>query len=59
MPLLRADYMPGAPPEWEEEFVKLAPLRKTDDVGHCDAVVYLARRVFTGHVLVVDGGRTS
>ena len=53
--------MPGDPPEWEEEFVKLAPLRKTgrpSDIA--DAVVYLATAEFiTGHVLVVDGGRTS
>ena len=53
--------MPGDPPEWEQEFVKLAPLRKTgrpSDIA--DAVVYLATAEFvTGHVLVVDGGRTS
>jgi pteridine reductase len=53
--------MPGDPPEWEQEFVKLAPLRKTgrpSDIA--DAVVYLATAEFvTGHVLVVDGGRTA
>jgi pteridine reductase len=53
--------MPGDPPEWEQEFEKLAPLRKTgrpSDIA--DAVVYLATAEFvTGHVLVVDGGRTS
>jgi len=52
--------MPGDPPEWEEEFVKLAPLKKTgrpSDIA--DAVVYLATAEFlTGHTLVLDGGRT-
>ncbi len=53
--------MPGDPPEWEEEFIKLAPLKKTgrpSDIA--DAVVYLATADFvTGLVLVVDGGRTA
>ena len=53
--------MPGDPPEWEQEFVKLAPLRKTgrpSDIA--DAVVYLATAEFvTGHTLVVDGGRVA
>jgi len=52
--------MPGDPPEWEKEFVKLAPLGKTgrpSDIA--DAVVYLATADFlTGHTLVLDGGRT-
>jgi NAD(P)-dependent dehydrogenase (short-subunit alcohol dehydrogenase family) len=52
--------MPGDPPEWEQEFVKIAPLKKTgtpEDIA--DAVVYLASAKFlTGHVLVLDGGRT-
>jgi NAD(P)-dependent dehydrogenase (short-subunit alcohol dehydrogenase family) len=52
--------MPGDPPEWEEEFTRLAPLRKTgrpSDIA--DAVVYLASAEFlTGHTLVLDGGRT-
>jgi len=52
--------MPGDPPEWEEEFVRLAPLRKTgrpSDIA--DAVVYLATAEFlTGHTLVLDGGKT-
>jgi NAD(P)-dependent dehydrogenase (short-subunit alcohol dehydrogenase family) len=52
--------MPGDPPEWEEEFVKLAPLKKTgrpSDIA--DAVVYLATAEFlTGYTLVLDGGRT-
>src|SRR5438445_426167 len=53
--------MAGDPPEWEAEFVKLSPLRKTgrpSDVA--DAVIYLATAEFmTGHTLVVDGGRTA
>lgn len=52
--------MVGDPPEWEQEFVKLAPLKKTgtpEDVA--EAVSYLASAKFlTGHVLVLDGGRT-
>ena len=52
--------MPGDPPEWEHEFVKLSPLRKTgtpEDVA--EAVSYLVSAKFlTGHVLVLDGGRT-
>jgi len=52
--------MAGDPPEWEQEFVKLAPLKKTgtpEDVA--EAVSYLAGAKFlTGHVLVLDGGRT-
>lgn len=52
--------MPGDPPEWEQEFVKLAPLKKTgtpEDVA--EAVSYLASAKFlTAHVLVLDGGRT-
>ena len=52
--------MAGDPPEWEQEFVKLAPLKKTgtpEDVA--DAVSYLVSAKFlTGSVLVLDGGRT-
>ena len=52
--------MPGDPPEWEQEFVKIAPLKKTgtpEDVA--EAVCYLVGAKFlTGHVLVLDGGRT-
>jgi len=51
--------MPGDPPEWEADFIKLAPLRRTgapSDVA--DAVEFLVRSKFmTGQVLVVDGGR--
>jgi pteridine reductase len=52
--------MPGDPPEWQENFVKLAPLQRTgtpQDIA--DAVLYLLSAEFvTGHVLIVDGGRT-
>ena len=52
--------MPGDPPEWEQEFVKIAPLKKSgspDDIA--EAVSYLVSAKFlTGHVLVLDGGRT-
>jgi pteridine reductase len=52
--------MPGDPPEWEADFVRLAPLHRTgtpDDI--VAAVSYLASAKFvTGQVLVVDGGRT-
>jgi NAD(P)-dependent dehydrogenase (short-subunit alcohol dehydrogenase family) len=53
--------MPGDPPEWEQEFVKLAPLKKTGRPADiADAVVYLASAEFlTGHTLMVDGGRTA
>src|SRR6266850_3220595 len=46
--------MPGDPPEWEQEFVKLAPLRRTGKPSDiADAVVYLATAEFmTGHTLV-------
>jgi len=51
--------MPGDPPEWEEAFVRLAPLQKTGKPSDiADAVVYLATAEFlTGHTLVIDGGR--
>jgi pteridine reductase len=52
--------MAGDPPEWEADFVKLAPLRRTgapSDVA--DAVAFLVHSEFiTGQVLVIDGGRT-
>lgn len=51
--------MPGDPPEWETEFVKLAPLRRTGTPADiADAVMFLVEAMFmTGQVLVVDGGR--
>jgi NAD(P)-dependent dehydrogenase (short-subunit alcohol dehydrogenase family) len=52
--------MPGDPPEWQEDFIRRAPLRRTgrpEEVA--DAVVYLITAEFiTGHVLVLDGGRS-
>jgi NAD(P)-dependent dehydrogenase (short-subunit alcohol dehydrogenase family) len=52
--------MAGDPPEWQEEFVKIAALKKTgtpEDIA--EAVSYLVNAKFiTGHVLVLDGGRT-
>jgi len=52
--------MPGDPPEWEADFIKLAPLRKTGTPSDiADSVFFLAESKFvTGQVLVVDGGRT-
>jgi NAD(P)-dependent dehydrogenase (short-subunit alcohol dehydrogenase family) len=52
--------MPGDPPEWEADFIKLAPLRRTgapSDIA--DAVVFLVQSQFmTGQTIVLDGGRT-
>jgi pteridine reductase len=52
--------MPGDPPEWEEGFIKRAPLRRSgrpSDVG--ETVLFLVRSEFiTGQLIVVDGGRT-
>lgn len=52
--------MPGDPPEWEADFVKLAPLRRTGTPADiADAVSYLVHaRFLTGHTLVLDGGRS-
>jgi len=51
--------MEGDPPQWEADFIRLAPLRRTGSPGDiADAVVYLIGAQFmTGHVLVLDGGR--
>jgi pteridine reductase len=51
--------MPGDPPEWEAEFVKLAPLKRTGSPSDiADAVLYLIHAEFlTGQTLVLDGGR--
>ena len=52
--------MPGDPPEWQRDFIRRAPLQRTgtpEDIA--DAVMFLIGAEFvTGHVLVVDGGRT-
>jgi NAD(P)-dependent dehydrogenase (short-subunit alcohol dehydrogenase family) len=52
--------MPADPPEWESEFVKLAPLRRSGTPSDItDAVLFLVQSKFmTGQILVVDGGRT-
>jgi len=51
--------MPGDPPEWEADFVKLAPLQRTGTPSDiADAVSYLVHaRFMTGQTLVLDGGR--
>ncbi|HET6144970.1 MAG TPA: SDR family oxidoreductase [Candidatus Acidoferrales bacterium] len=47
-------------PELEEKFIRLAPLRRTGTAKDIDdAVIFLVQSDFiTGHVLVVDGGRS-
>jgi len=52
--------MPGDPPEWQADYIRLAPLRRTGSPDEItDAVLYLITAEFvTGHVLVLDGGRT-
>lgn len=51
--------MEGDPPEWEGDFIKLAPLRRTGKPSDiADSVLFLVQSKFiTGQVLVVDGGR--
>jgi len=52
--------MGGDPPEWEADFIKRAPLGRVGTPKDIeDAVMYLVTAEFiTGHVLVLDGGRT-
>ena len=52
--------MEGDPPEWEADFIKVAPLRRTGKPEEItDSVLFLVQSKFiTGQVLVVDGGRT-
>jgi pteridine reductase len=52
--------MPGDPPEWQADFIRRAPMKRTGRPEEiADAVMYLVGAEFvTGHVLVVDGGRT-
>ena len=51
--------MAGDPPEWEADYIKLAPLRRSGQPSDItDSVLFLVRSKFiTGHVLMVDGGR--
>ncbi len=52
--------MPGDPPEWQADFIRRSPLRRTgrpDEIA--DAVLYLITAEFlTGQTLILDGGRT-
>ena len=52
--------MSGDPSEWEADFIRCAPLHRTgttEDVA--DAASFLIHsRFITGHILVLDGGRT-
>jgi pteridine reductase len=52
--------MPGDPPEWEQDFIRRAPLHRSgrpEEVA--DALLFLIGAEFlTGHTLVLDGGRT-
>ena len=50
----------GDAPEIAENFIRVAPLRRTGTAKDIDdAVVFLAQSDFmTGQVLVVDGGRS-
>src|SRR3974390_929573 len=52
--------MPGDPPQWQQEFTRLAPLHRSgrpDEIA--DAIMFLLTAEFvTGHTLVIDGGRT-
>jgi NAD(P)-dependent dehydrogenase (short-subunit alcohol dehydrogenase family) len=52
--------MPGDPPEWQADFVRRAPMKRTGRPEEiADAVMYLVGAEFvTGQVLVVEGGRT-
>jgi len=52
--------MPGDPPEWQQNFIQLAALRRTGTPAEVtDAVMFLIGAEFlTGQVLVLDGGRS-
>ncbi len=52
--------MPGDPPEWQAEFTRNAPLRRSgrpDEIA--DAIMYLITAEFlSGQTLILDGGRS-
>ncbi len=52
--------MPGDPVEWEADYIRRAPLKRSgrpDEIT--DAVLYLIRAEFvTGQTLILDGGRS-
>ena len=52
--------MPGDRPEWEQDFIQRAPLKRSGRPSDItDTVLFLVRSEFiTGQVLVVDGGRS-
>jgi len=52
--------MPGDPPEWQQDFIRRAPLQRSGRPEEiADAILFLITAEFmTGHVLVLDGGRT-
>lgn len=52
--------MPGDPPQWETDYIRRAPVKRSGRVADVtDAVMYLASAKFvTGEVQVLDGGRS-
>lgn len=52
--------MPGDPPEWQQDFIRLAPLHRSGRPEEiADAVLFLLTAEFlTGQTLILDGGRT-
>jgi pteridine reductase len=52
--------LPGDPAEWQADFIRRAPLKRTGRPEEiADAVMYLITAEFvTGQLLVIDGGRT-
>jgi NAD(P)-dependent dehydrogenase (short-subunit alcohol dehydrogenase family) len=52
--------MPGDPSEWQSDYIRRTPLRRTGQPDEIvAAVLYLIQAEFvTGQTLVLDGGRT-